>query len=84
MNILVRLINRIHFKMKESADEGKNVVAGMAMAKQLYKELAIKAHPDRNPDKRELAEDITSRLTCNKHNYNALLKLKEEIEKNLY
>ena len=83
MNILTRLIKRIRFKKTVKTDESRNVVAGMAKAQRLYKELAIKAHPDRNPDKRDIAEDITSRLTCNKHNYAALLKLQEEIEKKL-
>ena len=83
MNVLIRWINRIRFQKSIKTDESQNVVAGMAKARQLYKELAIKAHPDRNPQKQSIAEEITTRLTCNKHNYAALLKLKEEIEKTL-
>lgn len=83
MNIFVRLINRVRFRHGVIPDESKNVVDGMAKAKRLYKELTIKAHPDQNPDKRVIAEDITSRLTSNKHNYIALLKLKSEIEEEL-
>lgn len=83
MNILNRLYNRIRFKKKFKRDESRNVVDGMAKARRLYKELAIKAHPDRNPHKRELAEEITARLTNNKFNYMALLELKKEIEKKL-
>lgn len=83
MNIFRRLFNRIRFRRELKADEGANVVAGMAKAHNLYKSLAKKAHPDRNPDKQELAQDIMSRLTKNKHNYNALTELQKEIDEKL-
>lgn len=84
MNIITRLINRIFFKFKKvHKDESKNVVDGMVKANKLYKELIIKAHPDRNQDKRILAEKITEKLINNKHNYAELLKLKDEINKYL-
>jgi len=83
MKLIYRIMNRIRFKKNIKTDESKNVVDGMVKARQLYKVLAIKAHPDKHPDKRDVAEDITSRLTCNKHNYAALLMLKEEIENKL-
>lgn len=83
MNIIVRLINRIRFRKKIHTDESVNVVDGMVKAKRLYKELVNKAHPDKNPDNRALAEEITARLTKNKHNYAELLRIKEEIDKNL-
>lgn len=64
MNILYRFINRIKFKRLIKSNESKNVVVGMVKAKTLYKDLVVKAHPD----KRAIAEDITSRLTCCKYN----------------
>ncbi len=79
MNILYRLINRIKFKRLIKSNESKNVVAGMVKARKLYKDLVVKAHPD----KHAIAEDITSRLTCCKYDYANLLKLKDEIEKKL-
>ncbi len=65
------------------SNESKNVVVGMVKAKTLYKDLVVMAHPDKHPDKRAIAEDITSRLTCCKYNYAKLLKLRDEIEKKL-
>lgn len=83
MNIFNRLYNRIRLKKRFKEDESRNVVDGMAKARRLYKGLAIKAHPDRNPHKRELAEELTARLANNKFNYMGLLELKKEIEKRL-
>lgn len=83
MRILNRLYNRIRLKKRFKGDESRNVVDGMAKARRLYKELALKAHPDRNPHQRELAEELTARLANNKFNYIGLLELKKEIEKKL-
>lgn len=83
MNILIRYINRIRSRRTLKNDESKNVVAGIVKARQLYKALAIKAHPDRNIHNKELAQDIMSRLTQNRHNYGALLEIQKEIEEKL-
>lgn len=83
MNILYRLINRVKFKRLIKSNESENVVAGMAKAHKLYKELVIKAHPDKHQEKRDIAEDITSRLTCCRYDYAKLLRLKHEIEEKL-
>jgi hypothetical protein len=48
----------------------------------LYKELCKLCHPDlyeKEPDKRELAQDLFTKIQKGKNDYNALLKLKEEI-----
>lgn len=48
----------------------------------LYKELCKLCHPDlyeKEPDKRELAQELFTKIQKNKNDYNALLKLKEEI-----
>lgn len=83
MNILRRLINRIRFRNTIKRDESANVVDSMVKARRLYKELSLSAHPDKHPDKSEIAEDIMQRITKNKHNYSELLKLKIEIEEKL-
>ena len=87
MNILVRLLNRIRFRRTVKTDESNNVVDSMVKARQLYKELCVKTHPDKHPDKHpdntELAEAIMQRVSANKFNYAVLLSLKEEIEEKL-
>lgn len=83
MNILRRFINRIRFRNTIKRDESANVVDSMVKARRLYKELSLSAHPDKHPDKSEIAEDIMQRITKNKHNYSELLKLKMEIEDKL-
>ena len=83
MNIVRRFINRIRFRNTIKRDESANVVDSMVKARRLYKELSLSAHPDKHPDKSEIAEDIMQRITKNKHNYSELLKLKIEIEEKL-
>ena len=51
----------------------------MAKARNLYRELSVKAHPDRNPNNVEVAEDLMQRIVANRHNYAALLALKQEV-----
>lgn len=83
MNLISRFITRIRFRKTLNADQSRNVVDGMVKARRLYKELSIKTHPDRNPDNRELAERLMQEVVANRHNYEELLRLKEEIEENL-
>ena len=47
------------------------------------KELIIKAHPDRNQTKEELAKSLTEDINNNRYNYHELLILKERIQKEL-
>lgn len=74
MNILTRLFNRMHFRKTINIDESKNVVDGMVKARKLYKKLSVQAHPDRNLNRRDEAEEIMQRLTVNKHNYGLICK----------
>lgn len=83
MNILTRLFNRMHFRKTINIDESKNVVDGMVKARKLYKKLSVQAHPDRNLNRRDEAEEIMQRLTVNKHNYAALLEIEKEIKEKL-
>lgn len=74
------------FKKKEKSQlltEANNVVTSIYKAKGLYKELILKAHPDKNPNKQIIAQAITQEVNSNRYNYNELLKLKDKIENEL-
>ena len=78
----------MHFKRKSVKSrilkrETNNIVSGMANAKKLHKSLVVLAHPDRNPDKQELAEELTQLLNKNKYNYNELVRLEQRIKTEL-
>ena len=83
MGILKRLIVRLRFRKSIKSDESTNVVDGMVKARKLYKDLCQAAHPDKHPEKLETAQDLTQRITANKHNYAALVALQKEIEETL-
>lgn len=68
---------------KEIVGEEVNVVQSIASAKSLYKQLLVKAHPDRNTSKQELAKTLTEEINNNRYNYRELLKLKQRIETEL-
>lgn len=74
---------RLRLRRKIHIDEGLNVVEGISKAKTLYKELIRKAHPDRHPQKEELAKEITEAINNNRHNYRGLLELKKRVETEL-
>ena len=71
------------FASSKQAHEELNIVNSIANAKQLYKELIVKAHPDKHPNNVELAQSITESINNNRYNYNELLKLKTIIENEL-
>lgn len=84
LNIFKYIANFFRRKrVRSNVREEVNVVESMAKAKSLYKELILKAHPDRHTDKVDLAQSITEEINKNRHNYQGLLKLKELIEKEL-
>lgn len=83
MEILKRLLARMRFRKSIKSDESTNVVDGIVKARKLYKKLCLAAHPDKHLAKRDVAEDLTQRITANKHNYAALVALKKEIEETL-
>ena len=68
---------------KERLNESSNVVESIAKSKVLYKELIRKSHPDKHPQKEELAMEFTELVNNNRFNYRELLKLKERIENEL-
>lgn len=83
MNPIKRLLNRMRFRKHLTSNQSVNVVDGMVKARLLYKELAVKAHPDRHPGNIETAEELMQRINNNRFNYSALLKLKAETEEKL-
>lgn len=83
MNLFSRVLNRIRFRRTLKGDQSRNVVDGMVKARQLYKELSVKTHPDKNIDNREEAERLMKEVSANKHNYEILTQLKKEIEEKL-
>lgn len=62
-----------------------NIVNSINKADSLYKQLSLKYHPDRfaNTDLHAEAEQLFKRITKNKRNYQKLLLLKHEAEKQL-
>lgn len=83
MNPISRFLARLKFRRRIKTDESSNVVDSIVKARQLYKELSIAAHPDKHPSRKDVAEDIMQRITANRHNYSALMSLKNEIEEKL-
>lgn len=84
MNMFTRLFNRKKFKKTIKSDQSRNVVDGMVKARQLYKELCVKAHPDRHLDRIDVAEELMKKVSENKYNYRELLNLKKEIQLKLF
>lgn len=83
MNVLTRLFKRMRFRKTIKTDESINVVDGIVKARILYKKLSLQAHPDKNINRRDEAEDIMQRLTANRHNYAALVEIEKEIQEKL-
>ncbi len=72
------------FQKNNNNNEETNVVMSIAKAKILYKELIIKTHPDKHPLREEQAKELTELINNNRYNYEALLKIKKQIEEDLY
>ena len=70
MNIFARLF---YSKNHSTDDEAYNVVESMAKAKHLYKELIKQAHPDKHPNNKDVAEELTTMINSNRFNYRELL-----------
>ncbi len=83
----MNLINLIfsHFKREKNTnyEDCNNVVNSIAKAKSLHRRLIILSHPDKNPNKIELATRISELVNKNRYNYKELLKLEELIKREL-
>jgi len=64
-------------------DETFNIVQSISKAKNLFKILISKVHPDKHPENVHLATELTSLVNNNKFNYRELLKLEERIKTEL-
>lgn len=74
------------FKLKNNKTNAvacENIVASIAKCKALHQRLIILAHPDRHPNNKELAEELTKLLNRERYNYSELLKLQVRIESEL-
>ena len=69
-NIFARLFCS---KNHSTSDEAYNIVESMAKAKPLYKELIKQAHPDKYPNNKDVAEELTAMINNNRFNYSCLL-----------
>lgn len=66
-----------------SAEDELNIVQSMAKCKKLHKRLCVLAHPDKHPDKEELATAIMNEVNNNRFNYSELTKLEQRIKEEL-
>ena len=71
------------FRKREKDMDVANIVQSMSKAKVLYRELVKLTHPDRNPQKRELAEELTQQVNQARFYYHKLLVLQKQIEEQL-
>lgn len=71
------------FRKKEKDMDSVNVVQSMSKAKVLYRKLIKLTHPDRNPQKRELAEEFTQQVNQARFDYHKLLMLQKQIKEQL-
>jgi len=79
---IYNILRRRRVKNKDKAQVA-NVIKSMAHAKRLHRELIVLAHPDKNPSKRELAEELSELINHNRYNYDELLKLKKRVKDEL-
>lgn len=80
MNILNHIYVLFNLRCKNERRENcNNVVQSMARSSKLYKKLSIIVHPDKHPDKYELATELMSQVNSNRYNYDELLKLEKRI-----
>ena len=77
---MFRVLKTLFSRKKKVIEHNEvNVVDGIVKAKKLYKELIVKAHPDRNPNNIELAKALSQLITENRYNYAELKKLQQII-----
>ena len=79
MAFFQHFLNRLRFRRKIKSDESTNVVDSMVKARHLYKELCLKAHPDKNINQKEIAQDLMQRIEANRYDYSSLLRLRDEV-----
>ena len=70
-------------RRKVVRDDCNNIVRSMARCKKLHKKLAILAHPDKHPDKTDIATRLMNEINTNRFNYSELIKLEKRIQDEL-
>ena len=83
MGLFKHFLNRLRFRRKIKSDESTNVVDSMVKARQLYRELSLQAHPDKNKGREEIAKELMQRIEASKYDYSALLILEKDVLKKL-
>jgi len=79
------LEGKILDEAKDADIDFKNLLDSINNSETIYNLLKKKCHPDRflNPDQNKIADALFQEITKNKRNYNKLLELKVEAEKQL-
>jgi uncharacterized membrane-anchored protein YhcB (DUF1043 family) len=91
--IIIYFLRKRHLARKklrtllmEDVDESfdvatQNIVLSISKSKSLYKNLIKQVHPDKfHDDKKELATELSMKITKAKRNYKELVKLKSKVE----
>lgn len=82
--IFINFLSIFKLKKKKSNEVVcENIVASIAKCKVLHRRLIILAHPDKHPNNKELAEELTKLLNKERYNYSELLKLQVRIKSEL-
>lgn len=67
--------------VEDYAETAKNIAFSIAKSRKLYKSLIVRVHPDRFiEEKKEIATELSKRLTQAKRNYDELIKIQQDIE----
>lgn len=78
-----KLFNRKPKQIFDYDIESQNVVESIFKSKKLYKELIKICHPDKNPEKSQIATDLSQSLNENRYNYKNLIEIQKRIHEEL-
>lgn len=87
MSFFSKLFNKStgkRFRLNKETSECVNIVDSIAKAKVLHRELILLCHPDRHINQLQLANELTSLVNTNKHNFQELKSLEKRIKSELY
>ncbi|MBE7695764.1 hypothetical protein [Tenacibaculum finnmarkense] len=77
-----KIRNKILAEGNDFSKTAKNITNSISKSKSLYKKLIVKVHPDRFfKDDKIIANELSSRITKSKKNYDDLIKLEIEVNK---
>jgi archaellum component FlaC len=80
-----RLENKRNLKLKKESIDFENIHQSFDCAAKLHRELITTIHPDKFSDDngKDFANEMSSLVNVNKHNYKELIKLQELITNHL-